>query len=248
MSANRNHYLIIFLILVLLIITMSCYSVDQAYDNWQPKAATKAGQNTAPQVVPTPVPDPQSAQEEPGSAAEADDDNQPSDQAAEQEPIQQPDPQPDPEADPEHEQTELEKCVANKDVVLINGDVTIEEKNDEETGTLISRTCRYDTRLVSEASQPIVILYQWNQFDDEFDIDSYHWRFDGPIQPGGQKDFQPYLYSYASDSYNTLLYDRLVSYVTIYDTPECKKYINSLDLMRQTRSVFFDCDQYIPKE
>ena len=248
MSANRKHFLISCLILGLLIFTLSCYSIEEAYNNWQPRAATKPVENTTPQVVPNPDADSQSAQNEPDTASETGEENQPSDQASEQQPIQQPDPQPDPEADPEPEQTELEKCVANEGVVLVNGDVTLEEQYDEDTGKLKSLTCKYYTRLVSEASLPIVILYQWNIFDDGINSDIFHWRFDGPIQPGGQKEFLQDLYIFDTGSSNTLLYDRLVSYVTIYDTPECKKYINSLDLMRQTRSVFFDCDQYIPKE
>jgi hypothetical protein len=234
MFANRKHFVISFLILVLLIITMSCYSLDQAYDNWQPRAATKADQNTNPQVVPNPDAEPQQETEN----------NQPSDANPPQQPGQQPDPEP--QADPEPELSELEKCVANKDVVIINGDVIVNQTSDETTSNFTNLTCDYTTKILSEASQPVVILYQWNEYYKDYPDKNesvFHWRFHGPMPTGGEKVLFQELTKYE----RALLYKRLVSYVAIYDTPQCKQYINSIEIMRQTRSVFFECDQYIPK-
>jgi len=238
MSANRKHFFISFLILVLLIITMSCYSLDQAYENWRPREATKADQNSTSQVVSSPQPDPP-------QEAESD---QPSAQNLTQQPPQLPSPQPDPEADPEPELSELEKCVANKDVVLVNEEVVVGQVNDEATGKLKSLSCTYITNMVSEASQPVVLLYQWNKYDGKIDRSVFHWQFTSSIQPGGEKEFLQDLDVVDFYPSNASLYDRLVSYVAIYDTPECQKYFNSMEIMRQTRSVFFECDRYIPKE
>ena len=213
---------------------MSCYSLDQAYDNWQPRAATKADQNTNPQVVPNPDAEPQQETEN----------NQPSDANPPQQPGQQPDPEP--QADPEPELSELEKCVANKDVVIINGDVIVNQTSDETTSNFTNLTCDYTTKILSEASQPVVILYQWNEYYKDYPDKNesvFHWRFHGPMPTGGEKVLFQELTKYE----RALLYKRLVSYVAIYDTPQCKQYINSIEIMRQTRSVFFECDQYIPK-
>ncbi len=245
MSANRKHFFISFLILVLLIITISCYSLDQAYENWQPKPDTKQGQNANPQAVPNPDADPQPVQDNPDPSAEEAENNQPPDQASGQQPIQQPDPEP--QADPEPELSDLEKCVANKDVVIINGDVIVNQTSDETTSNFTNLTCDYTTKILSEASQPVVILYQWNEYYKDYPDKNesvFHWRFHGPMPTGGEKVLFQELTKYE----RALLYKRLVSYVAIYDTPQCKQYINSIEIMRQTRSVFFECDQYIPKK
>lgn len=236
MSAIRKRFLTSFLILLLFIISISCYSIDQAFENWQPKPDSKQGQNANPQVLPNPDADPQPAQDNPGPSAQDAENNQSPDQASGQQPIQQPDPQP--QADPEPEQTELEKCVANKDVVIINEDVVVNQTSDEATSNFTNLTCDYTTRILSEASQPVIILYQWNEYYKDYphlNESVFHWRFHGPMPPGDAK----VLYQELTKFERTLLYKRLVSYVAIYDAPQCKKYVNSLELMRHTRSVFF---------
>ena len=218
MSANRKHLLASCLILILLLITISCYSPDQAFENWQPKPDVKSDQDTKPQVAPHPEDDPQAGQDDPDASADEADSNQASSQDSQQQPIQQPDPQPDPEP----EQTELEKCVANKDVVIINEDVFFNQTSDEATSNFTNLTCDYSTRIVSEASQPVVLLYQWNEYYKDYPHTNesvFHWRFHGPMLPGDQK----VLYQELTKHERKLYYKRLVSYVAIYDAPQCKK-------------------------
>ncbi len=225
MSANRKNSYVSLLVLILLLVSLACASDWDHTDSQQQEQDPQAEAN----------PDPQSA---PGSEA-----GQALAQPSQVQPIQQPDPEPKP--DPEPELDEVGKCAANKDVVIVNGDVIVNQTSDEATSNFTNLTCDYTTSIVSEASQPVVILYQWNEYYKDYPNKNesvFHWRFHGPIPPGGEK----ILFQELMKHERALFYKRLTSYVAIYDTPECKKHINSIEMMRYSRSVYFECDQYVP--
>ena len=236
MSVDRKLIFFVFVGSFLLIVSLACNSLFIV----PPKSSQP---DAAPQAVANP--DPKDAPAAADPSGEGDSPDQPPSQDSQQQPIQQPDPQPDPEP----ELDEVGKCVANKDIILINSDVEVLQSDPEDSFL----DCHYFSTLVSEANQPVVILRHHNQAHiredtSEYSFERYHWVFDGPIPPGGEKRYLQYLQRREENGLINISYERIFSYVAIYDTPECKKHFNSFEIMSHANVLFFNCRQYIPKE
>ena len=158
--------------------------------------------------------------------------------------------QPQHEPDPEPEMSDIEKCDVRGDILLETSE-TETIKNNGENGELDNLRCEYTLTFHSDALDPVVLLYEWHQFDNEYELprDSYHWKFHRfkPVSGFMDTEFKQELVYIGMTSMqdNYIRYSNITSYVAVLDTDECRQYINDLDVMQYRSLVQFDCDEYL---
>jgi len=213
---------------------------DPGYEQEDGSNQEIADEEEAPVMEPIPEPD---------EVQDTEENFEPNQESIEQ-PEAESDPQPQPEPEPDHDLVldELGQCSAAGEIVQEKSEVEVATVNDDQTGEMQSQTCHYFIKLISEASEPVVILYNWHEYTEHaiFPENIYHWKYHGPIPAGGNKEFLQELSNIRELGVMYLEYSRLLAFVAIYDRDECQQYINSNEMMSYQTPVRFECKQYIP--